>query len=146
MEVGDLGDRLVHDILILVAADDGKAKLLTANVAIAGVDATNSVVLTLADVRHLVFTDGKPLVVEEVFGIEGALDVEIGPVRGGFVDVEAQSVTIAHGTDEVRAEEFTNSRVVLSAEGNLDDFGTDVAELRRVVHECGDIAILVPDE
>ena len=140
LEVGDLGDRRVHGIFILVVAADDKAELFIAEVAIAGVDATDSVVLLIADVWCLVLMDGQPLVVEEVVDVHGALNVVISPVGGGFVDVEAQSLTFAHATDEVLADEISHSCVVLSAKGNLDYFRGEVGELCLVVHERGDTA------
>ena len=122
------------------------AKSGSTTVAKTWVYASNSVVLVLAHVRHVVSLLVKELPVEELFSLEGTLIVVSGPVRCGCFGVEAKSFALAHAVNELFANKFSDISIRLTPQGHLDYLRSERGKLRLVLHEGAYAALFVPDE
>ena len=104
-------------------------------------------VLVLAYIWHEVRFHSHVLVVKELLTVEGTLQIEAAvELRLCLVDVQAQTVTVAHGSDPVLADGLRHVGDCLSLKLDVDHLRGEVDEMSLVLQESAYIALLVPDE
>ena len=104
-------------------------------------------ILVLANVWHEVSFHSHVLIVEELLTVEGTLKVKVSVELGlCLVDVQAETVTVAHGGDPVLADDFRYVGWRLSLKLDVDHLWGEVYEMSLVLQESTDIALLVPDK
>ena len=146
LEVRDLVDLSLNGGSILSARADDHGEVVATAVATTRVDATDAMVLVVADILHELSLLGHLLIVEEVSGFEGAFGVPAGEVRLCLVNVVAETLAIAHAVDPLFAERLSCVTDSLATERDVEDIRCHWSKLSLVLHESGDSSLLVPDE
>ena len=103
-------------------------------------------VLVFADKGHVVGFLVQPFPIEEIVGVKGVVCIVLGPVWSGGLTIKAESLTLAHGINELLADVLSDVCVRLTTQSNFDNLGPERCKLRLVLHEGADAALLVPDE
>ena len=121
-EVGNARETFLDLLFGGMADANDHLVVIIATVSVSWVDAARAVVLIVADKTHVVSLFLEPGIVGEEIGFEGAIDSEVVQIDNSVLKVEAQSLTMAHGIDDLLSDVLAHIGVCLSTDGDLDDF------------------------